>query len=368
LAGTAILLLLATPLYAQPIAVDTFPPTPTVVKTGEVFTVNYRIRYLDLTRWKEEIVIFTDQIDVNNFQSKVGEPFEVMNVKLNDLVPKNGEYWQDVLVSFRIIGKEKGLKKIPKIKFDWAKKMAGDEASELKTEEPVESLEVHINYVTTTIPTDPYLDIRDGLKLGNVSERAWLYRFVIPSTAVLFLGLWVFLMVSWLRSSQRSRAGMLTDPVAPDGELSQYVVASEALTFGQARKRLASTLNRIIGELESSRSSDKLNDFRRDICIGINALLLSAVTDLNPGDTPGQIEEKVKNSKAIGSPKNTYLSLAYHLRRQAIYLEGGLASPDNDTARLRLGNNVLSIKHDINSLRWHKMFLTGLLDKLSWKR
>src|SRR3989338_3559045 len=139
LVGLVLVLLLATPVYSQeelpPIGIDLLLPVPTVVKTAEPFTVSYRVRYLDLTAWKKEIILFTEKLTVEELQGWAS-PFKVLAVELKELVYRDGEYWQDIKITLMIVDKERGAKKVPKFILGWAKKEAGKEEGELKPEIP----------------------------------------------------------------------------------------------------------------------------------------------------------------------------------------------------------------------------------------
>jgi len=377
LAVIVLTLLSATPLYGQgqPITVDTFPATPTVVKTGEIFKVNYRVRYLDLAKWKEEIVLFNEDITVEGLQGKIGAPFEVMSVEIKELNPKDGEYWQDFIISFRIIDKEKGAKKIPKIGFRWTKKEAGDEKNNLETRkevQQVESLEVHVNYVTS-VPEDPYLDIRDGLKLGDFSRQAILFQYTVPGISMLFIVLWAVLLVRFIKAPKQARVVSIDATTLPVEEIEEYFVPSEAVSFKHAKKNLAQTIERIKDEI-----SDTSKEYRGEIFLNISqdiykdlhALLIAAVPGLNPGDTPSQIREYIK-SKTQGSflLDSTYAEMSENLVNAWNDLERhSFEGMDPKHALARISDNLEDLEHLLSNLKWHKVFFDRLSNSLSWKR
>ena len=135
-------------LFLRLTQLDTYPITPTLVKTGEVFKATYRVRYLDLSKWNEEVILFTDKLNQEGFQGQIGNPFEVLEVEhieYSDFIGQEGEYWHDFIISLRIIHKEKGVKKIPKLKFGWTIKAAGQTDDELQAG-VIESPEIFVNY------------------------------------------------------------------------------------------------------------------------------------------------------------------------------------------------------------------------------
>ena len=355
LTGLILILLIATPLYAQsvPITVDTFPPMPTLVKTGELFTVSYRVRYLDLTRWNKEIVLFSEEIDVQRLQGQV-DSFKVMSVDRREPIYKNGEYWQDFLVVFRIIDKEKGPKKLPKIQFNWAIKEAG-KSGDLQTEKPVESREVYVNYFSTIAP-DPYLDIRDGLKLGDYSGQAWLFRFVVPGIFLTFSFVWLFLLVRMLRkSSQAKTIARPLDLSSENEDFGPYLIDRETLSLRQARKNLVKTIRKAKDGL-SGFEPQELLAIEGEIYNSILNLLMAAVPELNPGDTPKEIKACLSNVKKINP---VYIDLTDRM----IQLRLDLEMKKNPSLNSQLVSNLDKLA---NRLNWRNRLVESFRRFVRW--
>ena len=92
--GVALILLIGTPAFSEPITVDTFPPDPSAVWSGDIFTVRYRIRYLDLADINKELVFYSGEVLLENMQG-VAHPFRVIDIDEHDLIFEDGE---DMLV------------------------------------------------------------------------------------------------------------------------------------------------------------------------------------------------------------------------------------------------------------------------------
>src|SRR3989344_5936093 len=169
----AAVLLIGTPAFGQetsPIIIKTGQPTPSVVRTGELFKVTYQAQFYD------EFLVVEEQMQPENI---VAEPFEVVKLEVV-LLPDHGDdsmgiiHTKDFIYTFRIIKPEKGDKKIPPFNFIWVLKKAGTteanakDGNELK-EMPTE--EVGVRYVYSPIKP-PSLNIRDEMDFPLFKYRA----------------------------------------------------------------------------------------------------------------------------------------------------------------------------------------------------
>jgi hypothetical protein len=327
LAGVVMILLIATPIYGQPITVDTFPPVPSVVRTGDTFTVLYRVRYLDLTQWNEELIFFDNEIILENMQG-LARPFEVVDIKRRELIYQDGEYRQDFVFTFSIIDREKGVKELPELQFRWAIKKPGQAEEDLQPS-VAESVRVLINYLPT-VPPDSHLDIRDGLKLGNASSMAWFYKLVVPVASFSFLGLWAFMFVRYIRTPRQLEAISFEINDSEINDLTQYLVPHSFMTVKQAKRSLIKSLkhSRNILSCSSAKWVDRqlLLTAERNVCLSTLNLLRAVFPKLNFGDTPREIEAFVKREVKDSSSKRIYLKLATNLVYYKDDLERG--NPD----------------------------------------
>ena len=355
--GTVLIFLIATPLYGQaekglePIGVELLSHEPTTVITAEPFTVVYRVKYLDLSERGREIVFFSDEITTDYMQGQVGPEFKVIEVKLADRVDRGGEYWQDISVTLKIISEEKLSKKIPKTQFHWAENNIGQGPEELQGLLVEASEEAYLNYVTTTTD-NPYLDIIEGLKLGDFSSQILFYRFYVPIGLFLFVPFWLLLMIRWLKSSKivASLNDSDSDDV-PVEDLRQYLAESEALTFGQARK----ALSRILKMILISSTTTGMAELNRDICKNLRAILMAAIPELDSGDTPQYILERI-DGKDDWPMKKIYMDLAGNL----IFLKDNICqdtiSPNLAISKTKTEALILLVK----KLKWHNRVLVAI--------
>ncbi len=242
----ALVILLATPsnFSAQelsPIIVYTGKPTPSVVKTGEVFRVNYRVEFLNT------VLIYEEQMKPDSLALDKVEAvgLQVNKTSLQDDKLGSKNVW-DFVYTFRIIDPEKGEKKIPPFNFLWHEKRAGmtdEQAREKESPKEFPTEEVIVTYVSSIV-TPPPLDIRDEINFEPFGFSGQKLRQFGYSTLGLSVVVTFMIVVSFLRSPKSksirklkqeivlAEGGVFTDPI------------DWSLTPEQARKNFLEQLYR----------------------------------------------------------------------------------------------------------------------------
>ena len=92
------ILLIGVSLYSQtvsPVTIETLDTTPTVVRTGQVFVQGYRIRYLDLSKYGEKVIIYEDKIKTGFLTL----PDEIEIVEFRAFLSSLMYFWVDLVGS-----------------------------------------------------------------------------------------------------------------------------------------------------------------------------------------------------------------------------------------------------------------------------
>jgi uncharacterized protein YnzC (UPF0291/DUF896 family) len=171
-----IIFILINPVYAQemsPIIVETGLPTPSTVRSGEPFSITYRVKYTDIVIILEEQMKFNNLVLVSGAKNNaslqnVSGDAEVLNLDISKVTRLGSEEdgfinIQDFTYTFRIINEIKGPKIIPSFNFIWVEKRAGMTKEEAKQKQELKEFptdEVGIMYVSTIV-APPSLNIRD---------------------------------------------------------------------------------------------------------------------------------------------------------------------------------------------------------------
>lgn len=288
---TFFLLLIATPgkLEAQiptPLLVETLRSAkPTVVKTGEFFTQTYRVKFLDLLSWGERIEILTDELAVDKISAG---HFEVLKLEVEKHT--QGEYFiWDFIYTLRIINSQKGIYKIPPLRFSWIHKKIGQRSEEAEEIKFFDSEEVPINYVTTVVP-EPFLDVRDDL---NLDPLAWTARILMIMSwflpAVVLLGglIWLFRPVKE-RGSEDDSENILEPLPASSSYASPSLLSRKMI-----EKELRRSLKKLIAaELKTDRPAERIA-----LVLPLKERVLAALVEcvkweipaLSRGSTPQEI-------------------------------------------------------------------------------
>ncbi|MDP3792962.1 MAG: hypothetical protein Q8Q89_04540 [bacterium] len=315
-------LLIGTPFVVRaqevsPLIVETLRKStaPTTVRTGELFLQVYKISYIYSERWGKEVLILEDEMKPKTYPTPLGD-FEVISWFLDKPIVTKGEetdeYTRHLYVTLRIINPKKGAYLIPKFEVLWALKVG----EKIETQEPFETEEIDINYVTT-VTKDPYLDIRDSTDFGDYSGQAnrfwYISRVGAPSVALISM----VLLISSLKSAKRRKIKQSTEKLVDENQ-QEYIVELAPLSFDEAYRnffreaaKLEALENGNVG-LTVMDSIDLISIQKR-LAPVLRDVLRTSLGGVNPGDTGLDIGLYIEKNVKSGAYKDGVLYLQQKL-------------------------------------------------------
>lgn len=312
----------------SPLVVETIRKSaePTTVRTGEPFTLVYKIRWISSASWGKEVLLLEDQTKPKKFPAPLGD-FEIVGWVMEEpVVTKNGEsdeHSRRLSVAFRLVNPQKGPYRIPSIEIYWAIKSG----EMIENQEPMETDEVPINYASV-ITDDPYLDVREGVNFGSYSRRAvlfwWLSRAVFPLLASLAL----IAMLQSLRSAKRRKAIVRKEMADRKEEtLSGTAAVYAPVSFNKSYRKFLRTLS------EYPRS-EFISPAKKQLVADLYRVLKSHL-NLKPGDTFRDIRAAIAASKKGDLHKRAMLDLSEHLASLEADVNTGNFQAEPDVKKIR---------------------------------
>ena len=298
-----------------PITIETLEIEPTVVKTGDLITQTYRVRYPDLIDEGRELLILEDRMAPENLPV---HPFEAVSLEVEKRQVED-EYIWDFVYGLRLIAPEKAVYVIPSFGFYYLIRDLGEEIEDAEIQQ-VDGGERLLRYVTTMNDL-PVLDIRDTIELGEFGGRAALFRTIAWTVAPLPLVIWLFLL---FRQARRSDT-VPTEVARELEEIERLEGLIPALpSIWEARR----ALRKQVQALQEAPMSDNgsLQGLTRDLVIATREYLQAELPDLRSGDTPKDIQRYVGDLKADGR-KEALASLSSRLVVYQAGLERGDGAP-----------------------------------------
>ena len=272
------------------VQVETLALEPTVVKTGDVITQTYRVRFFDLINEGKEIIILEDRMAPENLPV---DPFEGISLDVEKR-KINGEYIWNFMYGFRLINSEKSTYTLPGFSFYYLVRDLGQDLEEVEVQQ-VSSSSGLVRYVTTLTEV-PVLDIRDTIDLGNFSGRAKTFRVLAWMVAPLPLLVWVVMLV---RTVRIRRSKMLL-PEAKQDEMDELERLEAQIpqppSIWEARKNLHRKL-KSLEELVLSTNGKELYELKQNLIIAIREYLQAELPELYRGDTPKDIKLHIDDLK-----------------------------------------------------------------------
>ena len=297
----------------SPISVETLEIEPTVVKTGDVITQTYRLRFPDLISEGREILILEDRVAPENLPV---HPFEAVALDVRKSRVDDEHIW-DFVYDLRLIAPEKAVYVVPSFSFYYLLRDLGEDIEDAEIHQ-VDGGQGLVRYVSTM--TDiPVLDIRDSIELGEFNRRAALFRTATWVVAPLPLLVWLLLLVRQARKPDE-----ISTEVAKELE---EIERLEALipappSIWEARR----TLRRQVRALQYAPVSDNgsLRDLTRDLVISTREYLRAELPEIRSGDTPRDIQRHVGGLQD-GGRKEALAALSSRL----VAYHGGLERGDD---------------------------------------
>ena len=290
------------PAGASVVQVETLELEPTVVKTGDVITQTYRVRFPDLISEGKEVIILEDRMAPENLPV---HPFEGVSLDVYKRQVGDEHIW-DFEYGLRLIAPEKAFYVLPGFSFYYLTRDLGEDVEDVEVEQ-VDAGGGFVRYVTT-INDVPVLDIRDTIELGEFQTRATGFRILAWGVAPLPLLVWFVMLV---RQARRP------DTVSEDQQLEadelERLEAQIPLapSIWQARRTLLAGI-RALEDLAPGANGSALYDVQRTLLISGREFLRAEIRELHTGDTPKDVQKHIEGLRE-GDRKDALLALAGRL-------------------------------------------------------
>ena len=116
---------------ASPIQVETLELEPTVVKTGDVITQTYRLRFPDLISEGREILVLEDRMVPENLPV---HPFEAVTLDVYKSQVEDEHIW-DFEYGLRLIAPEKAVYVVPSFSFYYLMRDLGEDIEDAEIQQ-----------------------------------------------------------------------------------------------------------------------------------------------------------------------------------------------------------------------------------------
>ena len=296
----------------SPIMVETLELEPTVVKTGDVISQTYRLRFPDLISEGREIIVLEDRMVPENLPV---HPFEAVSLDVVKRQIEDEHIW-DFEYGLRIIAPEKAVYLVPSFAFYYLIRDLGEDIEDAEIQQ-VDGGQGLVRYVSTMTDV-PVLDIRDTIELGEFGGRAALFSTAAWAVAPLPLLVWlVFLVRQW-----RKKEVIPTEVARELEEIERLEAQIPAPpSIWEARRALQGHV-RTLGAAEGNGA---LGDLKQDLVISTREYLQAELPALRSGDTPKDILRHIEGLDD-GGRKSALATLASRLAEHHAGLEQGDAS------------------------------------------
>ena len=318
----------------QLVTVETLPPEPTVIMSGDAVSVTYRVRFPELKDTGKEIIILEDRMTPEGLAV---HPFEGIGLQIDKRAIRGEHVW-DFVYRLRLIHSDKSNYTIPAISVYWLLRDFG-EAIEKAEVQQVETTPATVRYVTT-ITDSGLLDIRDTLDLEEYAPLATAWTTVAWVVSPLPLLIWIVYVV---RLSRRPRPISVRDRT--DEELDraeQQLSAPPSVTL--ARRQLRRTI-RQLRDTAPGEDRPALPALERDLVIATRDYLHAELAELNHGDTAREIRNYVETRVPPGDRQQALLALASRLvvyqRRLELGVPESIPDPNEEARALDLSLDQL---------------------------
>jgi len=321
----------------SPVQIETLELEPTVVKTGDLITQTYRVRFPDLLDEGKEIIILEDRMVPETLPV---HPFEGVSLDIEKRQVEDEHIW-DFTYDFRLIAPEKSGYVLPGFSFYYLVRDLGEDVEDAEVRQ-VDGGGNLIRYVTTLTDT-PLLDIRDTMELGSFSTRATVFRAIAWALAPLPLLIWVVMLVR-----QARRPKMISEAKQKESDELERLEAQIPVppSIWQARRNLIQHV-KVLEELVPSENGTVLQDIKRNLVISGREYLQAELPELHTGDTPKDISTYVAGLKD-GPRKDALGGLATRLTYYQSGLETDVATPIDDPP-----GEARAIQESLMTLRPH---------------
>ena len=325
---------------ASPVQVETLEIEPTVVKTGDVITQVYRVRFPDLIAQGREIIILEDRMVPENLPI---HPFEAVSLEIRKRQVESEHIW-DFAYGMRLIAPEKAVYVVPSFGFYYLVRDLGEDIEDAEIQQ-IDGGQGLVRYVTTMNDL-PILDIRDTIELGEFGGQAVFFRAMAWAVAPLPLLLWLVFLVRLARKPKTVSLEAAREAEELDRIEAQIPVPP---SIWEARRTLRAQLRALAGAAQGGGAA-----VISGLVISARDYLRAELPDVNSGDTPRDIKEHVDGLKD-GARKEALSTLASRLVVYQDGLERGEVTIENPAGE------VAALDASLTALRPHIRLWRGML-------
>ena len=323
-----------------PVAVETLEIEPTVVKTGDVITQVYRVRFPDLIAQGREIIILEDRMVPENLPI---HPFEAVSLEIRKRQVESEHIW-DFVYGMRLIAPEKAVYVVPSFGFYYLVRDLGEDIEDAEIQQ-IDGGQGLVRYVTTMNDL-PILDIRDTIELGEFGGQAVFFRAMAWAVAPLPLLLWLVFLVRLARKPKTVSLEAAREAEELDRIEAQIPVPP---SIWEARRTLRAQLRALAGAAQGGGVA-----VISGLVISARDYLRAELPDVNSGDTPRDIKAHVDGLKD-GARKEALSTLASRLVVYQDGLERGEVTIENPAGE------VAALDASLTALRPHIRLWRGML-------
>ena len=325
---------------ASPVQVETLEIEPTVVKTGDVITQVYRVRFPDLIAQGREIIILEDRMVAENLPI---HPFEAISLEIRKRQIDDEHIW-DFVYGLRLIAPEKAVYVVPSFGFYYLVRDLGEDIEDAEIQQ-IDGGQGLVRYVTTMNDL-PVLDIRDTIELGEFGGQSVVFRALAWAVAPLPLLLWLVFLVRLARKPKVVSLEAAREAEELDRIESQIPVPP---SIWEARRTLRAQL-RAVGDAANGGGAAAISE----LVISARDYLRAELPDINSGDTARDIKAHVDGLKD-GARKEALSTLASRLVVYQDGLERGDVAIENPSGE------VAALGASLTALRPHIRLWRGML-------
>ncbi len=325
---------------ASPVQVETLEIEPTVVKTGDVITQVYRVRFPDLIAQGREIIILEDRMVPENLPI---HPFEAVSLEIRERQVESEHIW-DFAYGMRLIAPEKAVYVVPSFGFYYLVRDLGEDIEDAEIQQ-IDGGQGLVRYVTTMNDL-PVLDIRDTIELGEFGGQAVFFRAMAWAVAPLPLLLWLVFLVRLARKPKTVSLEAAREAEELDRIEAQIPVPP---SIWEARRTLRAQLRALAGAAQGGGAA-----VISGLVISARDYLRAELPDVNSGDTPRDIKAHVDGLKD-GARKEALSTLASRLVVYQDGLERGEVTIENPAGE------VAALDASLTALRPHIRLWRGML-------
>ena len=296
--------------------IETLELEPTVVKTGDLITQRYRVRFPDLIPNGQEIIILEDRMTP---EALPVHPFEAVSLEVQKDRIDDEHVW-DFMYGFRLVDPNKMTYVLPNFSFYYLVRDLGEDIEDAEVQQ-VDGGQGLVRYVTS-ITDEPLLDIRDTIELGTFEGLARFFRTMAWAVAPLPLLVWFVMLVRFARKPK----AVSIEKQQEEDELArieaQIPVSPSIWEARRAANRELAALRRLPRDV----GADQLALGQRALVLALRDYLRADLPALHPGDTSLDMQRHVDGLKD-GYRKSALGVIAARLVAYQRGLEAGTPAP-----------------------------------------